>query len=57
MKSLIRIKIPWMQGSKIEAGVSGQWSKLNNGQVKKKKMVMKVTNIYRHEIVDTVPIH
>ena len=26
---------------------------LRNGQMKNKKMVMKVTNIYKHEIVDT----
>ena len=43
-------KIPWMQGSKIKAQVSRQWSNLSNDEM---AMVMKVTNIYKHEIVDT----
>ena len=43
-----------MQGSKVEARVSRQWSNFDNGQEKKKKkMVKKVTNGYKHEIVDT----
>ena len=43
------VKIPWMQGSKIAARVSRQqWSNLTNSE-----RMMKVTNIYKHEIVDT----
>ena len=45
------IKIPWMQGSKIAARVSRQWSNLTNDEMM--AMMMKVTNIYKHEIVDT----
>ena len=44
------IKIPWMQGSKIAARVSRYWSKLRKCHTKK---MMKVTNVYKHEIVDT----
>ena len=52
MNETFEIKIPWMQGSKIEARVSRQWSNLSNDEMEM-SMVMKVTNIYKHEIVDT----
>ena len=45
------VKIPWMQGSKIAARVSRQQSNLTNDEMM--AMMMKVTNIYKHEIVDT----
>ena len=51
LKWVFEKKIPWMQGSKIEARVSRLWSNLTNDEMM--AMMMKVTNIYKHEIVDT----
>ena len=47
------LKIPWMQGSKIESTSISIVVRFEKRSLEKKEMVMKVTNIYKDEIVDT----
>ena len=47
------LKIPWMQGSKIESTSISIVVRFEKRSLEKKEMVMKVTNIFKHEIVDT----